>query len=266
MRVLQSRGALASPTVMRRSLIVVAAAVAALALAAPARAGGKWTWPVRGHVLTVYENDNARPYAGGMHRGIDIAADSGTEVVAARAGTVTFAGALGSAGNVVAIRDARYATSYLHLSDVSVSRGDRVAMGARVGEVGTTGRRSVPAPHLHFGVRVEDRYVDPLSVLPPLRGANRAVPAGPVPVPAPLRVQEAPVRHPVAAPVPQRLPAGAPDHGRPLVLGGLAVLALLLFGGALVRLNATVNRRAAILLRGLRDARAYVTSIRTGLR
>ena len=40
-----------------------------------------------------------------MHRGIDIAADVGTTVVAAREGTVTYAGPLGSAGNVVAVRD-----------------------------------------------------------------------------------------------------------------------------------------------------------------
>ena len=57
-----------------------------------------WTWPVRGRVLTTYTNDNARPYAGGMHRGIDIAAAVGTPVVAARAGAVTFAGPLGSSG------------------------------------------------------------------------------------------------------------------------------------------------------------------------
>ena len=245
---------------MRRSIVVVVAAFAALAVAAPsARAGAEWAWPVRGSVLTHYENDNARPYAGGMHRGIDIAAGAGTRVVAARAGTVTFAGPLGSSGNVVAIRDGQYATSYLHLGATSVSRGERVAMGAPVGEVGTSGRRSVAEPHLHFGVRLEDRYVDPLSLLPGLGGGeNRAVPAGPVPVPAPLRVQEAPVRHPVAAPVAPRLPTAAPDRGRPLVLGGLALLAMVLFGGALVRANAAVNRRAMTLVRVLRDARAVV--------
>ena len=222
----------------------------------------------------MYANDNARPYAGGMHRGVDIAAGAGTPVVAARSGTVTYAGALGTAGNVVAIRDGRYATSYLHLGVVSASRGQRVAIGARVGEVGTTGRRSVAEPHLHFGVRLagaEDRYVDPLSLLPGLGGASRSVPAGPVPVPAPLRVQEAmvpaapiarsepgQVRHPVVAPSAPRLPTPAPDRGRPLVLGGLALLALVLFGGALVRLNATVNLRAVTLLRGIRHARGLV--------
>ncbi len=259
---------------MRRKIIVLAATASALLLSAPgAWAGERWTWPVRGSVVTMYANDNARPYAGGMHRGIDIAADAGTPVVAARAGRVTFAGALGAAGNVVAIRsaDGRYATSYLHLGGVSVSRGERVAIGAAIGEVGTTGRRSVPAPHLHFGVRlaaVEARYVDPLSLLPP-NGRGASAPA-PVPVAAPRRAQEravrvpagpvaraetGQVRHPVAAPSAPRLPAVAPDRGRPLVLGGLALLAVMLFGGLLVRANAAVNRRAVMVMRALRDAR-----------
>jgi hypothetical protein len=258
---------------MRRSIIVVAAALAALVLVAPTARGDEgWTWPVRGRVLTMYANDNARPYAGGMHRGIDIAADAGTAVVAARSGTVTYAGALGSSGNVVAVRDGRYAVSYLHLGTVSVSRGDRVAKGARVGEVGTTGRRSVSEPHLHFGVRlarVDDRYVDPLSLLPGLgRGLN---PAAPVTAPMRARTHEAPVpagpmvrpetgqvRHPVAVPSAPRRPVAVPDRGRPLVLGGLALLALVLFGGVLVRANAAVNRRAAAILPALRGARALI--------
>jgi hypothetical protein len=190
-------------------------------------------------VVTVYENDNARPYAGGMHRGIDVAADAGTPVVAARPGTVTYAGALGAAGNVVALRTGPYAVSYLHLRDVSVARGEQVAAGARVGSVGTTGRRSVPEPHLHFGVRTgERRYVDPLSLLPgfPQEGA---VPAGPV-----VRRERRPVRHPVAARAVAHVPMTVPDRGRPLVLGGAALLALLLGGGVRLRIRRRALRRA----------------------
>ena len=218
---------------MRRSIIV---AVCALLWTAPsAWAGGQWRWPVRGSVATVYENDNARPYAGGMHRGIDIAAHAGTPVVSARSGTVTYAGALGTAGNVVAVRDARYVTSYLHLASVSVSRGERIGMGSPVGVVGITGRRSVSEPHLHFGVRLADRYVDPLSLLPGFE-SKRPVPAGPV-VPRELRL----VRHPAPAPAVTPVPVVAPDRGRPLVWGGVVLLALVLFGGAIARVNAAVN-------------------------
>src|SRR5947208_12349432 len=96
------------------------------ALAVPATAADDWTWPVRGQVLTRYSNDNSRPYAAGMHRGIDVEAAVGTAVVAARSGVVTFAGPLGSSGLTVAIRtyDGRYATSALHLSAITVARSD----------------------------------------------------------------------------------------------------------------------------------------------
>ena len=65
----------------------------ALLAALPARAAAAdWIWPLRGPVFTHYLNDDARPYAGGMHRGIDIGAPVGTSVSAARAGEVTYAG------------------------------------------------------------------------------------------------------------------------------------------------------------------------------
>jgi hypothetical protein len=228
---------------MHRPTIVATAALASLLLVAPpARGDDGWTWPVRGRVVTMYSNDNARPYARGMHRGIDIAADRGAAVVAARAGTVTYAGPLGAAGTIVAVRAGRYATSYLHLGSVWVSRGDRVALGARLGEVGTTGRRSVTEPHLHFGVRlagVDNRYLDPLSLLPAIGGRRERlvpVPAGPVP-----RAEPKPVRHPVATQVKARAHVAVPERGQPLVWGGVLVLALALFGGVQVTL---VRRRA----------------------
>ncbi len=81
---------------------------------------------------------------------------------------MTYAGALGYSGLTVAVRTVDgYVTSYLHLAAVAVRRGEKLSGGARVGEVGTTGRRSRPEPHLHFGVRVADqehRYVDPLTL------------------------------------------------------------------------------------------------------
>src|SRR2546426_6605702 len=106
------------------------------ALAVPAAAADDWTWPVRGQVLTRYLNDNSRPYAGGMHRGIDIEAPVGTPVVAAHSGRVTYAGALGSSGRTVAVEntggpDGRYVTSYLHLSEIGVHRGEVLAAGQK---------------------------------------------------------------------------------------------------------------------------------------
>ena len=138
--------------------------------AATAIGEGTWLWPVDGPVLTQYRNDNSQPYAGGMHRGIDIGAAIGTPVAAAVGGQVTFAGALGNSGLTVAVKDddGHTVTSYLHLASVEVNRGDAVTAGSRLGTVGTTGSRSVDAPHLHFGVHRADEpnfYFDPLDFL-----------------------------------------------------------------------------------------------------
>jgi peptidase M23-like protein len=205
---------------------MVFVAVACGARAAPAVAES-WTWPVAGSVITPYVNDNSRPYAAGMHRGIDIAAPVGTKVVAAHAGSVTYAGSLGSSGLTVAIAtsDGVYLTSYLHLSRISVARGAGVEAGAEVGEVGTTGTRSASEPHLHFGVRrVDDPafYVDPESLLPLQSPPNRA-PVASVPARDPVRAGPAPAPAPAALTVPLgrplRLPGRAPE--RPDVPGRL---------------------------------------------
>src|SRR3712207_3937261 len=99
-----------------RPLATLLLALAAVA-GAPATAAAGWTWPLRGSVITSYRN-GADPYAGGQHRGIDIAGRVGTPVVAAVGGTVRFAGTAGSSGRTVSVRtdDERFDTSYLHLS------------------------------------------------------------------------------------------------------------------------------------------------------
>src|SRR3954447_15042769 len=112
-----------------------------------------WVWPVSGEVITPYRN-GINPYAGGQHRGIDIAAAIGTPVVAAAGGDLRFAGTAGSSGLTISIRTGDgYDTSYLHLSSTAVRAGARVSAGDPIGAVGTTGVRSATAPHLHFGVR-----------------------------------------------------------------------------------------------------------------
>jgi murein DD-endopeptidase MepM/ murein hydrolase activator NlpD len=215
--------------------IATAATAALLQLVVPAcAAGSDWVWPVRGEILTGYLA-GAEPYAAGQHRGIDVAAPIGEPVAAATAGTVRFAGVVGTSGLTVSIRtaDGRFDTSYLHLSSAAVRAGERVTAGQAVGAAGTSGRSSTTAPHLHFGVRVagsDHAYRDPLDLLPsPLQ-----VPEGPrgVPVrvtaPVPLGPAPAPlaVRRAVRWARPAAALAPAPSTGR-LGLPALAVGCLL---------------------------------------
>lgn len=174
------------------------------ALTTPASAA--WTWPASGDVITPYRN-GADPYATGQHRGIDIAAPEGTPVVAAAGGAVRFAGTVGSSGLTVSVRTGDgYDTSYLHLSSLAVRAGGQVSAGDRIGAVGTTGTRSAPEPHLHFGVRdagSRQAYHDPLAFLPPPAAPPAPDPPPPAPIPAP---KPAP---PAAVPSPARLNAPA---------------------------------------------------------
>lgn len=104
----------------------------------------RWRWPVAGGHLT-------QRY-GGDHYALDIAADPGTRVVAARPGKVLFAGWRNNCGGyqVWVRQDDGLSTTYNHLSSVSVGAGQRIAGGQTVGRVGSSG--CVTGPHVHFEV------------------------------------------------------------------------------------------------------------------
>ena len=108
------------------------------------------------------------------HLGTDYAAPVGTPVWAAAAGTVTFRGPSGGAGNLVMIRhDGGVETAYMHLSKfASIKVGQRIEAKTVIGYVGTTGLST--GPHLHFGVKKNGAFVDP-ATLAPMRG--KSVPA-----------------------------------------------------------------------------------------
>jgi murein DD-endopeptidase MepM/ murein hydrolase activator NlpD len=120
------------------------------------------SWPTAGRLSSGF--GAARP-GGRRHAGIDLAAATGTAVVAAAAGTVSTAGNVGGYGIVAYVDHADgVQTRYAHLSRVTVRAGQKVAAGARLGDVGSTGNSS--GPHLHFEVRRNGSPVDPLTVLP----------------------------------------------------------------------------------------------------
>jgi murein DD-endopeptidase MepM/ murein hydrolase activator NlpD len=100
-----------------------------------------------------------------FHKGIDLAAPLGTEVFAARDGTVGLVGVDPVMGNMIILNhEAGYQTIYGHLAEIYVQLNDAVRSGMIIGAVGTTGYST--GPHLHFEIRRQGSSRDPSALLP----------------------------------------------------------------------------------------------------
>jgi len=99
-----------------------------------------------------------------FHNGVDLAAASGSPILAAYDGEVIAAAYSSTMGNYVMIDhgDELY-TIYMHASSLSVSTGQKVTKGQKIASVGSTGRST--GPHLHFSVRKNGNYVSPWNYL-----------------------------------------------------------------------------------------------------
>ncbi|ORU90679.1 MAG: peptidase M23 [Cycloclasticus sp. symbiont of Poecilosclerida sp. M] len=94
------------------------------------------------------------------HSGLDIAAATGTLIVAPAKGTVVDVGNYFFNGNTVLVDHGQgLITGYFHLNETLVSIGDSVSQGDKIGRVGETGR--VTGPHLHWNVYLNKTKVDP---------------------------------------------------------------------------------------------------------
>jgi murein DD-endopeptidase MepM/ murein hydrolase activator NlpD len=106
------------------------------------------------------------PFTGrpAFHAGLDMAAFERAPVVATSPGVVVHAGTRSGYGYTVEIDHGHgFKTRYAHLRDIQVQRGDRVAIGQRIGSMGSTGRST--ATHLHYEVWFRGRAVDPVNFL-----------------------------------------------------------------------------------------------------
>ena len=128
------------------------------------RVGDGFVRPLSGPISSYFGWRNISVGGNRFHGGLDIAADTGTPVMAARGGIVVRAGWGGVYGyHVVLDHGALWETRYAHLSRIDVAVGERLRQGAVLGLVGSTGAST--GPHLHFEIRYEGRALDPLAYI-----------------------------------------------------------------------------------------------------
>lgn len=100
-----------------------------------------------------------------LHEGVDIALPTGSPVTAAASGRVSRAREDGVSGRYVVLDHGHGVTSaYCHASELHVTERDTVERGALILASGSTGRST--GPHLHFGLRIRGRAVDPVPFRP----------------------------------------------------------------------------------------------------
>jgi murein DD-endopeptidase MepM/ murein hydrolase activator NlpD len=123
-------------------------------------------FPITQGSITSRYGPRTDPFSGEpeFHNGIDIGAPEGTDVHAAREGSVTERGTSASLGNYLILsHPGGYQTVYGHLSAFSVTLGQEVSAGEAIGTVGHTGLAT--GPHLHFEIRSKGRITDPSPFL-----------------------------------------------------------------------------------------------------
>lgn len=126
-----------------------------------ARSSSKFSWPVRGTILSHYGAKSG----GLFNDGINIAATRGTAVKAAENGVVAYAGnEVKGMGNLIIIQHSGgWMTVYAHMDSMTVRRGAKVSVGSKIGTVGATGK--VDRPQLHFEIRKGTKAYNPSSYL-----------------------------------------------------------------------------------------------------
>jgi murein DD-endopeptidase MepM/ murein hydrolase activator NlpD len=126
-----------------------------------ARSSSKFSWPVRGKILSAYGTKSN----GLFNDGINIGASRGTDVKAAENGVVAYAGnEVKGMGNLVIIQHSGgWMTVYAHMDSMNVRRGAKVVVGQKIGSVGETGK--VDSPQLHFEIRKGTKAYNPATYL-----------------------------------------------------------------------------------------------------
>ena len=144
-------------------------------------------WPIPGYTrISSYFGKREKPTQGAStyHKGVDIPAPEGTNLIATCDGEITFTGFLGGGGYTITLSTTDgLKITYCHVSpNYIVSKGDKIEQGQIIGKVGpkyvdnvpgniykdSTGKYTNGATtgcHLHIGFRLNDEYVNPLEYL-----------------------------------------------------------------------------------------------------
>lgn len=118
--------------------------------------------PVMGQLTSAF-GWREHPVDGGekFHNGVDLAVNTGTDVLAFAAGTVDYIGESPIYGNYLQLKHAGGLTSfYAHCSELCVQQGQNVTAGQKIAESGATG--NVTGPHLHFEMKLNGVRIDPI--------------------------------------------------------------------------------------------------------
>lgn len=146
-----------------------------------------YAWPIPGYTrISSYFGKREKPTQGAStyHKGVDIPAPEGTNLIATCDGEITFTGFLGGGGYTITLSTTdELKITYCHVSpNYIVSKGDKIEQGQLIGKVGpkyvdnvpgntykdSTGKYTNGATtgcHLHIGFRLNDKYVNPLEYL-----------------------------------------------------------------------------------------------------
>ncbi|MBM4389518.1 MAG: M23 family metallopeptidase [Deltaproteobacteria bacterium] len=120
-------------------------------------------------VTSGFSSGRRHPILGTMraHKGVDLAAPTGTPIRSVADGVVTKAGWAGGHGNHIEVRhEGGYTTGYSHLSSIGVKRSEKVRQGQLIGRVGSTGMST--GPHLHYEFMVNGVHKDPMKQIVPV--------------------------------------------------------------------------------------------------
>lgn len=143
-----------------------------------------FAWPIPGYTtITSYFGKRKSPTQGAstFHKGLDIAAPEGTVLIAATDGKITYTGFLGGGGYTITLTKDNMKITYCHVAPFYIVKiGDEVKRGEIIGYVGpkyvygvkgnnykdenglpTNG--ATTGCHLHFGIRVDEQYVNPFK-------------------------------------------------------------------------------------------------------